>query len=121
MSVCLDSLKKLGFGTQFQAIEKGLKSLKTNKMFQPEEIKIVHYYRFEGESDPSDNAILYVVETSSGEKGTLIDGYGIYYNAKVSEFVKEVEEIKAAVVQTREEAMVVLQKLSGLSTDEAKA
>ena len=93
MSVCLDSLKKLGFGTQFQAIEKGLKSLKTNKMFQPEEIKIVHYYRFEGESDPSDNAIIYALETSDGERGTLVDAFGPYSDSQVTSFIQQVEEI----------------------------
>jgi hypothetical protein len=33
--------------------------------------------RFEGMSDPDDNAILYAISTKNGRKGILVDGYGI--------------------------------------------
>tara|TARA_R100000935_G_C2718062_1_gene116802 strand:+ start:186 stop:506 length:321 start_codon:yes stop_codon:yes gene_type:complete len=33
--------------------------------------------RFEGMSNPDDNAILYCIHTKDGKKGTLVDGYGI--------------------------------------------
>ncbi|MNY17221.1 hypothetical protein D3C86_1505260 [compost metagenome] len=36
------------------------------------------------------------METSTGEKGTLTDAYGVYTDLKVSEFVKQVEEINKA-------------------------
>lgn len=89
-------LSQNGYATQFKALKNGLESLETHDVFAPEEVKIVNFYRFEGESDPSDNAILYVVETNSGEKGTLTDAYGVYTDPKVSEFVKQVEEIQKA-------------------------
>lgn len=82
-----------GFSTQFKAIEKGLKSLSTEKVFQPYEVKIVNFYRFEGESDPADNSILYAIETNDGEKGTLIDSYGAYADTNVTKFIQQVEEI----------------------------
>ena len=86
-----------GYVTQFKANKKDeLESLETHDVFKPDEVKIINFYRFEGESDPSDNAILYVVETSTGEKGTLTDAYGVYTDQKVSEFVKQVEEIQKA-------------------------
>ena len=82
--------------TQFKALKNGLESLETHEVFSPEQVRIINFYRFEGESDPSDNAILYVVETSTGEKGTLTDAYGVYTDLKVSEFVKQIEEIQKA-------------------------
>jgi hypothetical protein len=85
-----------GYVTQFKALKNGLESLETHEVYTPEEVKIINFYRFEGESDPSDNAILYVIETSRGEKGTLTDAYGVYTDLKVSEFVKQVEEIEKA-------------------------
>ncbi|MNK01863.1 hypothetical protein D3C87_196750 [compost metagenome] len=96
LSSCTRKLSREGYVTQFKALKTGLESLETHKVFSPEEVRIINFYRFEGESDPSDNAILYVVETSTGEKGTLTDAYGVYTDLKVSEFVKQVEEINKA-------------------------
>jgi len=96
LSSCTRKLSKDGYTVQFKAHKIGLESLDTRKMFEPTEVKIVDFYRFEGQSDPSDNAILYAIETKSGEKGTLIDAYGVYSDLKVSEFVKQVEEIQKA-------------------------
>lgn len=94
LSACINRLTIDGYVTQFKVVKNGLKSLSTEKVFKPEEIKIATFYRFEGESDPADNSILYAIETSDGEKGTLTDAYGIYNDPGVSAFVKEVEEIE---------------------------
>ena len=51
-------LSQEGYITQFKALKTGLESLETHEVFSPEEVKIINFYRFEGESDPSDNAIL---------------------------------------------------------------
>ena len=94
LSSCINALTVKGFTTQFAITEEGLKSLSTEVVYRPEDIKIVSFYRFEGESDPADNSILYAIETNRGEKGTLNDAYGIYGDAGVSAFIKEVEEIR---------------------------
>ncbi|MES2590588.1 MAG: hypothetical protein V4608_01800 [Bacteroidota bacterium] len=93
LTSCLNNLAKEGFATQFKALKNGLKSLTTDRLYQKDDIKIVSFYRFEGESDPSDNSILYAIETSSGERGTLTDAYGAYSDPNVSNFIKEVENI----------------------------
>jgi hypothetical protein len=85
-----------GYVTQFKASNDGLESLETHEIYGPDEVKIINFYRFEGESDPSDNAILYVIETSRGEKGTLTDAYGVYTDQEVSEFIQQVQEIQKA-------------------------
>jgi len=93
LAECLNSLQSQGFETQFKAHKHGLQSLKTEKIFQPQDVKIAHYYRFEGESDPSDNSIAYAIETHNGEKGTLVDAFGPYADSAVTKFIKQVEEI----------------------------
>ena len=93
LASCLTSLTKDGFVAQFKATSNGLTSLDTEKVFKPEEVKILHFYRFEGESDPADNAIVYGIETSDGEKGTLVDAFGPYSDSHVTKFMKQVEEI----------------------------
>ncbi len=90
---CLTFLQKQGFETQFKVIPEGILSLKTDKTFHPSQIRIVHYYRFEGESDPSDSSILYAIEALDGEKGTLVDGYGTESDGLVTAFMHEVNEI----------------------------
>ena len=50
------------------------------KFYKPEDLTIVKTYRFEGESDPSDASILYVIEANDGLVGYSIDAYGVYSN-----------------------------------------
>jgi hypothetical protein len=89
-----NSLVKEGFTENFVVKEAGLIAPSTDKLYVPKEVKIVSFYRFEGESDPADNAILYAVETTDGTRGLLVDAYGgPYVNQKVGKFIKEVEEI----------------------------
>ncbi len=45
----LAQVEKLGFLSQFEVNGKNLVSLKTNTHFLANEVKIVHFYRFEGE------------------------------------------------------------------------
>jgi hypothetical protein len=89
---CMNALFESGYKVQFIATPKGLKSLATEKTYQPEDVKIVNFYRFEGESDPSDNSILYAIEAGD-EKGTLTDGYGASSDENVTKFLKEIEDI----------------------------
>ena len=96
---CINSLQVDGFETQFKALKSGLKSLTTEKIYKPEEIKILNFYRFEGESDPGDNSILYALETADGERGTLTDAYGPYSDTNVTNFIQQVEEIEKKVVR----------------------
>lgn len=94
LATCLNKMVREGYTEDFQITEEGLESLHRQSHYKPEQIEIVNFFRFEGESDPDDNAILYVIETNDGTKGTLIDAYGVYNDPKISRFMKEVETIK---------------------------
>ena len=94
---CTTMLDKLGFTTQFKATSNGLKSLTTDRTYKPNEVKVVNFYRFEGESDPEDNSILYAIESVNGERGTLTDGYGPSSDTLVSKFILEVEEFEKKI------------------------
>ncbi|MEO6302667.1 MAG: hypothetical protein ABIP51_05805 [Bacteroidia bacterium] len=94
MTGCMNKLQADGYTENFVAKEKGLEAPSTQKIYTPAQVKIVSFYRFEGESDPGDNAIVYAVETNDSVKGMLVDSYGgPYANRKVSQFITEVEEI----------------------------
>lgn len=94
---CINMLTKLGFITQFRALIGGLKSLTTDRIYKSQEVKIVNFYRFEGDSNPDDNSILYAIETANGEKGTLVDAYGPYSDTNVTKFIQDVDYIEKKV------------------------
>ncbi len=61
----------------------------TAQVFSSESVKIVEFHRFEGDSNVSDMAILYVIETSDKCKGVLIDAFGTYGNTTLGDFLKQ--------------------------------
>lgn len=97
LSSCSRSLDKLGFTTQFKVNGCNLKSLDTEKEYEPSQIKVVNFYRFEGASNPDDNAILYAIETNDGERGTLTDAYGAYGDPNIAAFIQQVDNIEKKV------------------------
>jgi hypothetical protein len=97
---CHRRMEEKGYTDQFQAAEGGgLKRVDDDKVYSPMEVKVVNFFRFEGISDPDDMSILYVIETSDGRKGTLIDAYGLYADDNIGEFMKEVEDIQKKVTK----------------------
>ncbi len=89
----INSLVRQGFTEDYKVNEKGLKSIQTEKIYAPDNVKVLNFYRFEGSSDPADNSILYAIETSDGKRGTLVDAFGPYGDSKVAAFMKEVDDI----------------------------
>ena len=89
-----------GYDDDFKITDNGLKSLKTEKIYQPDQINIINFFRFEGQSDPNDNTIMYVIETADGLKGTLIDAYGPYADRKLAEFMNQVESIQKKTTES---------------------
>ena len=83
-----------GYTENFKVTSRGLTDEVEGKSYLASEINIPNFHRFEGYSDPQDNAILYWIETNDGRKGILVDAYGPYSDVKVSNFIREVEDIQ---------------------------
>jgi hypothetical protein len=79
LSSVLEKLRIRKQDNEFQVSEKGFSS-PAGKVYQPDELKIIKTYRFEGDSDPSDSTILYLIEANDGLTGYSIDAYGAYTN-----------------------------------------
>jgi hypothetical protein len=90
----VNKVVKSGYTDSFKVTKQGLHSAANATYYTPLEVNIINFYRFEGESDPADNTIMYVIETKDGLKGTLIDAYGPYSDANTNKFMNEVEEIQ---------------------------
>ncbi|WP_162053181.1 hypothetical protein [Pontibacter pamirensis] len=90
----LAQVKKEGYKLDFRVTEDGmLSTMDSKQQFRPDEVRIVNFYRFEGESNPDDMAILYVVDTTSGAKGTISDAYGLYSDEATETFMKQVQDL----------------------------
>ena len=74
----VDELTRRGYDEHFRVADGRLQVIGTGQLFEPEDVVIRGYYRFEGVSDPDDMAIVYAIETKSGVRGVLVDAFGVY-------------------------------------------
>jgi hypothetical protein len=72
---CLNRVVGEGYSDNFKSKGRGIQSRKTSLVYMPEEFRIVNYFRFEGNTNPADNVIMYVIETGDGLKGTMVTSY----------------------------------------------
>jgi hypothetical protein len=86
-------LKSEGYTEDFRVGEDDrLMTMKSDKAYGVEDVRIVDFYRFEGETNPDDMAIVYAIECNDGVKGTISNSYGPYADQNVDAFLKLVED-----------------------------
>jgi hypothetical protein len=82
VSKALDQLNEKGFTCDFNLNSDEIKK-------NPEKFEIVHVYRYEGESDPGDEAVVYGIKSSSGKKGVYVSGFSADSDAEASQILLE--------------------------------
>lgn len=83
----INKLRSKGFTTDFN-LEENCIVCHVGK-FNPDEFEIVDVYRYEGDSDPGDEAAVYGIESKSGEKGILVTGYGMSSDTFSTEILRK--------------------------------
>ena len=73
-----------GYEEDFNLLDEKLKSPKEREDFLSQDFVVDEVYRFEGPSNPGDEATIYAITTSQGRKGVLLDGYN-YTSGQISE------------------------------------
>jgi hypothetical protein len=73
----VQGLKQRGFTIDFNLEPDRLTCHETSLSLGAAEFEIAEVYRFEGESDPADEAAVYAIESKGGKKGLLVTGFGI--------------------------------------------
>lgn len=91
LSQAVDSLTNDGYKEDFEAEEHFIIGNFSRKEYQPEELKIIDSYRFEGETDPQDQVIVFAIEASDGAKGTLVMAYGAEHSQN-HELIKKIQK-----------------------------
>jgi len=89
MSEAVNDLKKRGYTLDFNLEEDKLVCNKTPLALQPDEFEITEVYRFEGNTDPADEAVVYAIESRHGQKGVLVNGYGPAADPMSDEMIKK--------------------------------
>jgi hypothetical protein len=74
VSGAVNGLRQRGFLTDFNLEANCL--ICQDKKFNINDFEIIEFHRFEGDSDPGDEAVVYAIESTTGQKGILVTGYG---------------------------------------------
>ncbi|HEY8387726.1 MAG TPA: phosphoribosylpyrophosphate synthetase [Parasegetibacter sp.] len=89
LSEVLNKLRTEGYTLDFNLKENCIHCGEPHMQLDPSEFEIDRYFRFEGESNPDDSAIVYAISSKDGQKGVLVDAYGIYSDSLSAEMIEK--------------------------------
>jgi hypothetical protein len=90
LSETINKLRKEGYTEDFNLQQNCLECDSGDSKLLTEEFKVDKFFRFEGESNPSDSSILYAISSDSKNvKGLLVNAYGIYSEPLADKMVKK--------------------------------
>lgn len=75
-SIAIENLRKEGFTVDFNLEENCL--ICGLDKYDVDDFEIVQVYRYEGDSNPSDESTVYGIRSKDGVKGILVTAYGMY-------------------------------------------
>lgn len=94
VTAAVNGLKERGYNLDFNLQENCI--VCEDQKFDPENFEIVEVYRFEGNSDPADEAVVYAIESNKGHKGILVSGYGPSADALSTEMVRKLNIVHSS-------------------------
>lgn len=78
LTEAINDLKKRGYERDFNLKENCIECSASGTRLSPDEFEITETYRFEGESDPGDESVLYAIASKDGMNGILVNAFGPY-------------------------------------------
>ena len=91
VSEAVNGLKQRGYTIDFNLENNCISCHETPLSLKPSEFEIAEVYRFEGNSDPADEAIVFAIESKKGQKGVLVNGFGISADLLENEMVQKLD------------------------------
>lgn len=89
LSEILNKLKSEGYTVDFNLNENCLVCAGNALKINPDDFVVDRHFRFEGNTDPGDEAIVYAISSEKNNiKGVLVNAYGIYSDDMTDEMVK---------------------------------
>ncbi|TSD67067.1 phosphoribosylpyrophosphate synthetase [Inquilinus sp. KBS0705] len=93
VSEVIDHLREKGYTVDFNLKGGYLETSGDYLQLHPNEFVIDKHYRFEGNSDPEDEAIVYAISSAKHQiKGVLVNSYGAYSDPLTDDMVKALTE-----------------------------
>ena len=91
----LSGLKSQGYTIDFNIAFDKLICSDGKIVLQPADFEITKVFRFEGDSNPDDEAVVYAIESKKGsEKGVLVSAYGMYAESVSDDMIKKLKIVK---------------------------
>jgi len=107
VSEVLNNLKSKGYTVDFNLDDNCLICHENSLKVHPHEFVVDKHYRFEGMSDPADEAIVYAISsTKHNIKGTLVDGYGTSSNRATNDMINALKERSAVISPNNAEVQI---------------
>lgn len=91
VSEAVNGLKKRGYTVDFNLQADCVACNNPVLTLAPVEFEITEVYRFEGNTDPADEAVVYAIESKNGEKGVLVNGFGASADTLSSDMVRKLQ------------------------------
>jgi hypothetical protein len=95
----LTGLKTRGYSLDFNISFDNIKCEEHNICLNPNEFEIVEVYRFEGDTNPSDEDVVYAVESKDARpddpvgrgkvKGTITSAFGMYADSISNQMIQK--------------------------------
>ncbi|TDE16667.1 phosphoribosylpyrophosphate synthetase [Dyadobacter psychrotolerans] len=90
LSETMEALRAEGYIEDFNIKDNHLESQSGQFQILHHEFEIDKFFRFEGETDPADESILYAISSKKyNVKGVLVNAYGIYSNSLEDELLRK--------------------------------
>jgi hypothetical protein len=90
LSGTMNNLRNEGYVEDFNLKHNCLECGESKFQIFSDDFKVDKFFRFEGESNPSDNAILYAISSEKHHlKGLLVNGYGVYSDPMTDEMMQK--------------------------------
>lgn len=86
----LNGLKARGYNINFNIAFDKLMCSENKTCLNPNEFEIVEVHRFEGNTNPGDEDVVYAVESINGNiKGVVTSAYGVYADTASTEMIRK--------------------------------
>jgi hypothetical protein len=88
----INGLKKQGYTEDFNIKENCIDCQDGKYQLSPDDFKVDNVFRFEGNSDPEDQSVLYAISSEKYKlKGILVNAYGIYSDEGANEIIRRLK------------------------------
>lgn len=88
----VNDLSKRGYTYNFNLGDDCIECKTHNVSLKPDEFQIDEIYRFEGDTDPADETIVYAISSIKRKlKGVLVNAFGVYSDSASNELVAKLK------------------------------